>query len=158
MFFRGSILAIACLVALPCAADDVTGHATVIDGDTIEIHGQRIRLFGIDAPESGQTCKDAEGDDYRCGEYAALALADRIREETIYCEAKGTDSNGWIVAVCWTYFSMTDISDWQAANGHAMADRRYSLDYVQAELAAKNENLGIWRGSLIAPWDWRKNH
>jgi len=31
--------------------------ASVIDGDTIEVHGQRIRIHGIDAPESRQLCR-----------------------------------------------------------------------------------------------------
>ena len=51
--------------------------ASVIDGDTIEIHGTRIRLNGIDAPESGQLCQDARGTAWRCGQQAALALSDR---------------------------------------------------------------------------------
>jgi len=45
-----------CLLATPVLAD-VAGVASVIDGDTIEIHGQRIRLHGIDAPESRQLCR-----------------------------------------------------------------------------------------------------
>ena len=58
--------------------DDLQGVASVIDGDTIEIHGTRIRLNGIDAPESGQLCQDARGTARRCGQQAALALSDRI--------------------------------------------------------------------------------
>jgi endonuclease YncB( thermonuclease family) len=38
-------------LALALAAD-LTGQASVIDGDTLEIHGARIRLWGIDAPET----------------------------------------------------------------------------------------------------------
>lgn len=44
------------------------------DGDTIEISGERIRLHGVDAPESWQTCEDGDGGIYRCGKGAAFAL------------------------------------------------------------------------------------
>src|SRR5262245_60670879 len=99
------------IFTLPCAAADIMGQATVIDGDTIEIHGTRIRLYGIDAPESGQTCKNGEYV-YRCGQEAARALADRISGETISCWAEGApDHYGRVVAVCRS-FSMIDLADW----------------------------------------------
>ena len=84
--------AILCMLAmlLPGAvsgAETIAGQASVIDGDTLEIHGTRIRLFGIDAPESGQTCvRNAEA--YRCGKDAAFALADFIGRHVVTCERR----------------------------------------------------------------------
>jgi len=75
------------------AEEPIAGQASVIDGDTIEIHGTRIRLWGIDAPEHDQTCV-ADGRAYRCGQKAALALSDRVGSHTVMCEARDIDRYG----------------------------------------------------------------
>ena len=104
------------LLAAPvtAGAEVVAGRASVIDGDTIEIHGQRIRLFGIDAPESGQSCK-VGGKRTRCGQQAALALADKIGNRTVQCEKKDIDRYKRIVSVCRT--DGEDLNAWMVAEG-----------------------------------------
>jgi endonuclease YncB( thermonuclease family) len=134
------------------AAADVTGRASVVDGDTIEIRGERVRLFGIDAPESGQTCS-VSGQPYRCGQQAALALADHIGQRTVRCEQRDRDRYGRIVAVCWV--ADEDISRWLVEQGWALAFRKYSTRYVSEEEDARAAGRGIWRGTFDAPWDWR---
>jgi endonuclease YncB( thermonuclease family) len=64
------------LAILPGAAlaGDFVGQASVIDGDTLEIHGVRIRLWGIDAPESSQLCRGEDSLQFRCGAQAANGL------------------------------------------------------------------------------------
>ena len=97
-----ALLAIAVLIGLlwpvPALAD-ITGPARVIDGDTIDVAGERIRFHGIDAPESGQTCI-ADGIIWPCGEKATTALTDFIGGSPVRCEGQGTDRYGRTIAAC----------------------------------------------------------
>ncbi len=71
----------------------------MIDGDTIEVHGQRIRLHGIDAPEHQQLCR-LDGKSWQCGKDAANALADKIARQPVTCEDLGRDRYKRIIARC----------------------------------------------------------
>lgn len=132
----------------------LTGRASVIDGDTIEIHGRRIRLYGIDAPEAGQSCQDAAGASYRCGQRAALVLANKIGQAPIACEPKDVDQYRRTVAVCRA--DATDLNGWMVAEGQAVAYRQFSTAYVPAEDAARAAKRGIWAGSFTMPANWRR--
>ena len=132
------------------------GVTTVIDGDTIDIHGQRFRLFGIDAPESTQLCNDAAGKPYRCGQVAANALSNLIGRQTVTCEKKDIDRYKRIVAVC--SVNGQDVGAYLVGRGLAVAYVHYSRAYVPAELAARSEGRGLWAGMFEMPWDWRKAH
>ena len=143
------------LLAPPVAAyaEVLAGRASVIDGDTIEIHGQRIRLFGIDAPESGQSCKVRKKRS-RCGRASAIALANKIGNRTVQCEQKDIDRYKRIIAVCRA--SGEDLNGWMVSQGYALAYRRYSADYIRQEESASRSKVGIWQGEFIAPWGWRR--
>ena len=131
----------------------IIGIASVIDGDTLEIRGQRIRLHGIDAPESGQLC-EKDGKQYRCGQQAALILSDKIRRATIRCEQRDIDRYERIVAVC--QLGDVDLNAWMVQEGWAIAYRQYSRDYIDEENTARIGGVGIWAGRFIAPSRWRR--
>ena len=131
----------------------IAGTASVIDGDTIEIRGQRIRLFGIDAPEHDQTCTDARGADYRCGQKASLALDDLIKYRLAHCESVGTDNYGRVLAVC--HVAGKDVNGEMVKSGWAVAYEHYSVRYVPEEWQARSAKAGMWAGSFEMPWDFR---
>jgi len=149
------LIAVLCpALPVPTAmAQELVGTATVIDGDTIDIHGQRIRFHGIDAPESNQMC-EAGGASYRCGQKSALALSDRIGRTTVSCKGKDVDRYGRIVAVCLK--GQEDLNAWMVSQGWAVSYRRYSEDYVIHEDAARAAAIGMWAGKFVMPWDWRR--
>ena len=131
----------------------IVGKAKVLDGDTIEISGRRIRLFGIDAPENGQTCT-IKRKPFRCDQAATSALADKIGAHVVECEPKDLDIYSRIVSVC--FVEGEDINAWMVAKGWALAYRQYSRDYVSQEERASKAKLGMWQGEFELPWDWRQ--
>jgi len=127
----------------------------VIDGDTLVIQGQNIRLEGIDAPESGQRC-GTSGHEWACGQEASVALSNWLAEKQVSCSPKSKDRYGRTLARC--FVGASDIQSWLVANGWALAYRKYSTDYVDTEDMAKARKVGLWQGEFIAPWEWREAH
>lgn len=151
-FFAAALVSTLALPHLSHAAD-VVGRASVIDGDTIEVRGTRIRLHGIDAPESAQTCKRA-GKPWRCGQAAALALSDWLATATITCQRVDRDRYGRAVAKCAK--AGQDLGGWLVAQGWALDWPRYSGgEYAAAQGGAQGERRGIWASSFQPPWEWR---
>lgn len=131
----------------------LTGRASVIDGDTLDIHGSRIRLHGIDAPESDQVCTRRDGRRWRCGQQAALALADQVGQRTVHCRQTDTDRYGRVVAEC--HAGGQSLNRWMVANGWAVAYRRFSTAYVADEAEARRREIGVWSGEFTMPSDYR---
>ena len=140
------------LAAAPGLAGEIAGRASVIDGDTIDIQGQPIRLFGIDAPEAAQPCFKPDGSPWRCGQKAALALQDVIGQAAVRCDAVGR-SYERVVATC--RVGKIDLSAWLTTQGWAMADPRYGRSYRCHEAEARVARRQIWQGTFIEPWTWR---
>lgn len=155
-FARSIALAVSIFTMIGCAeARTVRGQASVIDGDTIEIHGLRIRLHGIDTPESSQWCGDENDTQYRCGRVAAFALDDAIGNHVVSCVGSNTDRYGRLIAVC--YVGSVDLNEYLVRAGYGVAYRKYSSDYIAAEQEAHAAGRGLWRGAFEMPWDWRHN-
>jgi endonuclease YncB( thermonuclease family) len=136
------------------AAHDIVGYPRIIDGDTIDIAGTRIRLHGIDAPESTQTCV-VDATPYRCGDSATLALADLVRGHAVRCEPMGLDRYGRTLGRCRVDDSNVSINSWLVRQGLAVAYRHYSYAYLPEELTARIAGRGLWAGTFQMPWDYR---
>jgi len=132
----------------------LTGVASVIDADTLEIRGARIRLTGVDAPESGQKCLSADNKFVRCGSISANALDAWINRNPVACDVEGKDRYGRLLGEC--RVRGQSVQEWLVTNGYAIAYRSYSTAYVPAELAARSKKAGVWAGEFVEPWLWRQ--
>lgn len=141
------------ITSLGRRANCLTGPAWVIDGDTIVVAGERVRLHGIDAPELDQTfwCR---GQELACGAMAMAALEALTAGVKLRCEVIERDHHGRLVAKCFSPNGI-DIGRRLVSAGWALAYRRYSMDYVDAEKEACRAKRGLWRGRFSKPWVWR---
>jgi endonuclease YncB( thermonuclease family) len=134
-----------------------SGRVYVVDGDTIDVAGDRVRLFGIDAPERYQDCRDGRGRDYFCGRVAARALAGLIGGGRVTCTPVDRDRYDRDVALCSA--GGRDLSEAMVAAGQAIELAQYSHGrYAAAEREARTEQRGIWAGSFELPAEWRRRH
>jgi endonuclease YncB( thermonuclease family) len=154
MRYVGSAMLWVALAVPFLAHADITGNPRVIDGDTIEIAGERVRLHGIDAPEKAQTCETKKGKPWECGTAATRALLALVARQSLTCKGDSRDKYGRLIAIC--YVGRADINEQMVLQGWALAYRKYGKDYVRAEYAAKDLSEGIWKGEFVPPWDWRR--
>ncbi|MCW5697559.1 MAG: thermonuclease family protein [Bauldia sp.] len=159
MLLRIILAAILVLPAQAVLASTVSGRPVVVDGDSLELRGERIRLNGIDAVEGPQECLDARGRPWACGRAAAAALQAFLDEALpTVCEEIDRDQYDRMIAVCWRADGV-EVNAWLVAKGWALDYTRHSGGaYAKLEAAAAAEGLGIWAGSFAAPSQWRQGH
>ena len=141
------------LIAAPPVWADVTGRVVVVDGDTIDVAGVRVRLHGIDAPERDQICTDAAGLAWECGVWAHEQVDARYGGQQADCRMVDTDRYGRMVARC--AVQGRDMGEALVAAGVATAYRAYSWDYDLTEKAAQIAGTGIWAGAMQNPAAYR---
>lgn len=140
-------------VAGPRMADVLIGPAQVTDGDSIVVGGVRVRLEGIDAPETKQMCSTADGRPWPCGLTAARTLRSMIGNNEVRCDKRGHDKYGRVLAVC--SVGDTVLNEAMVRRGLAWAFVRYSRAYSRVEGIARSERIGIWQGEARPPWEHR---
>lgn len=147
-------LTTALAVPTPIGALELSGRARVIDGDTIVLGSRRIRLHGIDAPESAQICQTRDGGAYSCGGVAADRLRALIGAERVSCNSEERDRYGRLISTCRA--GGRDLGAEMVRRGWARAYLRYSGDYAELEKEARQNKVGIWSGTFQNPWAFRK--
>ncbi|MHA6262766.1 thermonuclease family protein [Arenibacterium sp. CAU 1754] len=138
------------LVFLPTfAVADPGGLIRVIDADTWDVGGQRVRLFGIDAPEIDQPCQDARGETWDCGKWASAQVRARFDGQQATCRKVTRDRYLRIVARC--RVAGQDVGRVLVQNGWAFAYRQYSMDYDLDEKTALVQGVGLHAGKVQRP-------
>lgn len=131
--------------------EPLIGKAYVIDGDTISILRDHIRLKGIDAPELAQTC-DGLSKAYPCGQISRQSLIRLIGGRQVRCLSEGRDRFNRILATCFTGDINLNRSMIEAGQAAAYGD------YRDEELQARLKRVGLWAGKFENPQDWRRDH
>ncbi len=148
-----TLFVLTALAAPVLAVSGPEGTIRVIDADTWDVGGQRVRLFGIDAPEMSQSCDDAAGRVWKCGRWATVETRALYGGAQTRCERIDIDRYGRIVARC--FVDGRDAGRELVRSGIVLAYRRYSTDYVGDERAAAADRRGMHSGNLQTPAAYR---
>ena len=168
------------LKSFASAGEFIHGKLRIVDGDSIVINNQKIRLWGIDAPEMKQICKNEFKKNYNCGIESKKSLERAILEKLpkpknlnvkyepnneVWCITKGKDRYKRILGICAVEHNdlLMPINDftlnaWMVRNGYAVAYNRYSKLFIEFEEEAKTNKNGVWRGEFERPEQWRRKN
>lgn len=151
-FVNGHVcICISAAIALAAAPADA--GTRVIDGDTLEVDGEKIRLYGIDAPEAGQKCATPGGGTWPCGRDAIFLVERLISGADVHCDNRGSDDFERTLAVCTV--GGVELNRALVEAGLAWSFRRYANDYDDAEDVAHAGGVGIWRADIEPAWQYR---
>lgn len=128
------------------------GQPRIIDGDTLEIRGERIRLFAIDAPELGQPWWDQEGREEDAGQSAKDALAALVEGRRLSVKVLREDQYRRSIAI--VKVDGRDIARSLVSQGWAFASPG-SKRYRRTETSARRKRRGFWQGDVTMPWNYR---
>jgi endonuclease YncB( thermonuclease family) len=136
------------------AAEVLSGPARIVDGDTLDIGNVRVRLEGIDAPETNQTCGRKWFGSFECGQAATRLLLDLTKDREVICDGRGRDKYGRTLGVC--FAGGLELNAEMVRRGMAWAFVKYSRTYVEIEAEARALRIGIFEGSSEPAWVYRQ--
>ena len=142
----GRLLVVVNLVvslAWPAVAQEHSGIPRVVDGNTIIINFLNIRLHGIEAPNAEQLC-EIDGESWLCGWEATNALAHIVGRHWVSCRQNRLNEGGVVGATCFAG-NVLNINAWMVRNGWATAQNQTNTRFLQLEILARQEQIGIWR-------------
>jgi endonuclease YncB( thermonuclease family) len=129
--------------------DEVAGFGEAIDGDSLKVAGQDIRLKGIDAPEISQYCQNNVGREYACGVVAKTWLRSHLQRGAVVCQIDGRDRYNRLLGVC----KRGDV-----ALNAAMVREGIAVDYgdyPSEQAQARRQQIGLWGGKFMLPSEYR---
>ena len=133
----------------------ISGKAKIIDGDSIMINKNEIRLFDIDSPEYKQICHDNKDNIYECGIAALTYLKKLTLDKKLNCHIVGKDYYDRYLATC--FDKKININAQMIASGWAVTYNNPSK-YYPLMLKAKISKIGLWQGKFLEPKQYRKLH
>lgn len=133
-------------------AETLVGRPDIVDGDTLEFREGRVRIYGIDAAEPAQTCRNERGT-WACGRAASRALLRMIQGRTVACRGRGVDDYARLIAVCEA--DGVDIGRKLVTDGLAWAFLRYARIYEREEAEARAARKGVFAAANMPPWQFR---
>lgn len=131
----------------------IKGQADVIKGNLLEIDGQKIQLYGIDAPDLSQVCY-IKGKPWQCGLTAKHKLIEKIDGKSLTCLGKKRENNNILMAEC--FVGRQNLNAWLVEKGWAVAERRDSRSFISSEIIAKRDRRGLYQSEFLKPSLWRE--